>query len=609
MKTGADDFLVTHSPEAFRDLLDTAWAFNPDWTDAEAEVRWQVRDLTPETTIPEKVKCLAALVPVLTRMGHVEAELVLSDLVAQLDLPAKFLSSLRKDIQQAKKSQAKSQKKEDKETVYTAMLPGLVDLVEYEGAPAFLILTENGLGIAPEWEHDGVLYVPPPKEQIPWLLSRGEEVLKWYKMKESPGILYDDLLAYHMAISELPGESYYDLITTWDFHTHLLEPAQYSPELCPFSVPERGKTRTGQGMIYVARRGIHVESLRDAYLVRIAHNFQATVFFDVMNLWRKVEKAGSEDIILGRFERGIKVPRVLYPERGAHQDTVYYDIFGPTIIATNVAVHNILETRAVQINMPQTSRRFENDVTPEAALPLKERLTAFRAHYLGKPMPETGKPASGRLGDILKPLLQIVRLVKPEREPVFMELVQQLERGRLIDKSDSLEAQILLVLDSLRDQVDKGILPVKTVTDTFNEGKPENAKFTYQRMGRRLWGLGFTKGSTGDGASAIIWNEEKFTRIFSSYGLGKTPETPETSERPEEASFDADVSDHSDVSDVYSDAPGKKELHSFLRTVRPGLPERVLQFWNPERQHQAAAMVRQGSALSDNLFSGEEVEL
>ena len=362
--------------------------------------------------------------------------------------------------------------------------------MEHEGNPVFLIKQDGILGMAAEVELEGVTHLPPPKEQIPWLLPRGAEVLKWYSLKEPPAALYDDLLAYHMAIAELPGEAYYDLTTAWDFHTHLLEPAQYSPETCFFAVPERGKTRIGKAMIYVARRGIHVESLRDAYLVRIAHNFQASVFFDVMNLWKKAEKAGSEDIVLGRYERGLKVPRVLYPERGAHRETVYYDIFGPTIIATNVAVHNILDSRGVQINMPQTSRRFEQDVTPESGLPLKERLTAFRAHYLGKPLPESTKPASGRLGDILKPLLQIIRLVKPEREPVFMELVRELERGRLLDKADSLEAQILKVVWNLKGEVHRGILPVKRITDVLNEDRMEREKLTYHKVGRRLWSLG-----------------------------------------------------------------------------------------------------------------------
>jgi hypothetical protein len=583
--------------------MNTAWAFNPEWSDEEAEVQWQLRDLTPDTPLPEMLMPLGSLAPTLARLSHMEAERILSDLAVRLKLPAKYLLALRKDTQQARKSVAKGLKSQN-DAVYTAMLSGLVDLVEHEGAPAFLMLTEVGVGIAAEWEHDGVLYVPPPQEQIPWLLPRGQEVLKWYSLKEPPGTLYDDLLAYHRGISELPAEGHYHLLTVWDFHSYMLEPCQYSPEICLFSVPERGKTRTGQGMIYVARRGVHVESLRDAYLVRLANDCQATIFFDAMNLWKKAEKAGSEDIILGRFERGIKVPRVLYPERGPHRDTVYYDIFGATIIATNVGVHNILDTRAIQINMPQTDRDFEEDVTPEAALLLKERLTAFRAHYLGKPLPDSAKPASGRLGDILKPLLQVIRLVKPDREPVFMDLVRGLAKDRLIDKLESVEARILLVLDSLRGQVSRGILPVKIITDAFNEGKPEGAWFTYQRMGRKLNSLGFAKGTTGEGSSAILWDEEKFMRIFSSYGLGETSETPETSEIPEEAPSDApDVSDHSDVSDVYSGARGAKKLHSFLRTARPALPGRVLHLWNPERQRQAAAQVREVGAI--DLLGGE----
>jgi hypothetical protein len=83
--------------------------------------------------------------------------------------------------------------------------------------------------------------------------------------------------------------------------------------------------------------------------------------------------------------------------------------------------------------------------TPEAALPLKERLTAWRAQHLEKALPNCAKPAAGRLGDILKPLLQIIRLVKPEREPV-----KELERGRLLDKADTLEGKILQVVWSLR---------------------------------------------------------------------------------------------------------------------------------------------------------------
>jgi len=69
--------------------------------------------------------------------------------------------------------------------------------------------------------------------------------------------------------------------------------------------------------------------------------------------------------------------------------------------------------------MPESSRFFENDVRPEDGLSLKERLTAFRAKYMERPLPEAKKPCKGRLGDILRPLRQICILVCPDEEDLF----------------------------------------------------------------------------------------------------------------------------------------------------------------------------------------------
>ena len=376
-----------------------------------------------------------------------------------------------------------------------------------------------------------------------------------YVQHDSNQALFDDLKAYHKSISEMPNENYYDLIAAWDFHTYCLESVQYSPNICLFAVPERGKSRTGKGMIYVAHRGMHVESLREAYLLRVASHSKVAIFFDVMDFWNKADKNGSQDIVLNRFEKGTKVPRVIYPDRGAFKDTVYYDVFGPTVIATNIAVHEILETRAIQINMPETSRKFENDVTKETALPLKERLVAFRARRLGEKLPDISKPASGRLGDIMKPILQIIQTVKPERIQSFLSLVRELEKDRLMDKGDSIEAQILKVIIELRGEVKRGSLSVKKIVSEFNKDKSEKEKLTDKRIGRRLCPMGFAKCRTNNGASAIIWEESKIERLRITYGLEKTSETSKTSETTE---TDA-TSDHGnymrvpDVSEVSED--------------------------------------------------------
>jgi hypothetical protein len=65
----------------------------------------------------------------------------------------------------------------------------------------------------------------------------------------------------------------------------------------------------------------------------VTQNLGATLFFDVLDIWNKAQKAGTEDILLLRYEKGATVPRVLYPDRGPFRDTVYYDIYGPTIVA------------------------------------------------------------------------------------------------------------------------------------------------------------------------------------------------------------------------------------------------------------------------------------
>jgi DNA primase catalytic core len=527
-----NDFLKAYPKEDFDSLI----------ASSKDIIKYELSLIPPDIDKTELPQRLEPILRILARMDKVKAEAYLSYEIKprfklkkeDIDGYRSLVNKYRLDTVEAPNIRTSSP---DAKPVYTALFDGLVDLVEHNGSTAFLIKDGDELSMLTQKERDdGVIYIPPPKEQIPWLLPRGEEVLQYYELqevlpqKEGDGAIYDDLLSYHKAISELPGEEYYDLLVAWDLHTYLLEAIQYSPEICLFAVPERGKSRTGKGMIHVAYRGIHVESLRDAYIVRVAHNLHASLFFDVRDIWQKAVENKSDDILLHRYEKGAKVPRVLYPERGPHRDTVYFDIFGPTVISTNEGIHHILETRAVYFNMPETGKRFENDVTPELSLPFKERLIAFRARHLGESLPDILKPAAGRLGDILKPIQQIIHMVKPEREPSFLRLIRELEAEKLAEKADSLEAEILMVLIGLRDEVERGILPVKKITNAFNEGKPEKSHVSYQRIGRRLSAMGLKKAKAGDGASAIIWDDGKIERMRETYGLRKTSETSDRSE-------------------------------------------------------------------------------
>lgn len=424
---------------------------------------------------------------------------------------------------------------EEDKPIISANFPGLVDLVSENDGTAFLIKDKDALRIEFKYIVDGIEHIPP--QQVPWLLVSGKAVIEHYQRlsegtEPSEGLrrLYEDILNYFKAISDLPHEGYYHLLTTWVFHTYLTEPCQYSPIISFYAIAERGKTRTGKGMIYIARRGLHVQTLREAYILRACHDLNATLFFDVMDLWKKAEQNGSEDIILSKFEKGLTVPRVNNPDRGPHRDTTYYNVFGPTVIATNESVHRILETRALQVSMQEGTKTYNNDVTPEQALDLKARLLAFRAYFIDKALPEVPKPVSGRLGDITRPLLQIIRVVHPKQEVILIKLIGELNQQRMLEKSESIEATIIKIICSLENSVVTGKLSISDITSSHNSGKPEKYHSSNTSIGRRISAMGFEKVRLNDGSMAIYYDKEKINKLKDKYGLGKPSDASEPSE-------------------------------------------------------------------------------
>jgi len=524
-----NDYLRCHSAEEFREFLKAARS--PLTIELES-----IPADTPKTELPQK---LEPFLRQLAQQSKPTAEAWLSGALKQrFGLNVQEVNAYRTVISDCRRESTASpviEEDEDGEARPCAIFPGLVDVVEHNGRPAFLVKEDEELRIVETADVNGEVVEPPARESIPWLLAEGDKVIEHYKRDlkragEADAALFDDLVEYHKGISELPGEEHYYALAAWDMHTYLLESTRYSPVICFLSVPERGKSRTGRGMIYVARRGIHVESLRDAYIVRMSKHWTVSICFDLMNLWSQAEKSGAQDVLLSRFEKGVVVPRVIYPDRGAHRDTEFYEVFGPTIIATNEPIHGILETRCITIQMPETNRHFENDVVPENALELKERLLALRARYMDMKLPDVAKPARGRLGDILKPLLQIITLVRPVYEKELLNLAEKLQRARTIEKSTSLEADLLRAIMESRGSVVDGYLPIKLIVDMFNGSHSDPEHITPQRAGRKTKTMGFEKGKIRNGSAAIRWNEKQLERLCSAYGVEQNSETYETSE-------------------------------------------------------------------------------
>jgi len=425
------------------------------------------------------------------------------------------------------------------EIKYTAHFDGLVDIVEHEKKSAFLIKNGSELEICQKIELDGQSFLPPPIDRIPFLLVPGVDVISQYSLIRPPNFsiagnkLFESVKNYLNEISELPSEEHYDLCATWIIHTYRLEFMQYSPMLWLYAISERGKTRTGKGMILASYRGMHVESLNQAYILRASRDLKASLFLDVFDIWEKAVRKDSVDVLLLRFEKDALVPRVLFPEKGPFKDTEFFSVFGPTIIGTNRSVDSTLESRSIQIVMQESNRKFEKNVTPESALSLRAALLAYRAVFIKCELPEMQKSFGGRYGDLTKPLIQIVREIAPGCEEKLLSVLKTIEGQRLTSKSESFEATVLTAILSKTKDMNYGLLPVKSITEAINTDRADSKRISPQKVGRILKSLGlFTKRTTRNGAASLVWEEEKINGLLRKHGLDEMPETSETSGEP-----------------------------------------------------------------------------
>lgn len=444
-----------------------------------------------------------------------------------------YIEKLAKKLNIGKRSINKELKKlteKDAEgSTCCASFPGLVDIALDEDDNVVYLVKLNGqLLAAREYETNNNKCYPPGKENLPFSLPRAKEVFLWSAKNDSN--LFDDIIQYLKRFSSL-RDNQWQVVALNVFLTYIQDhpDIHYLPMLLFYAVPERGKTRTGKAFTYIAYRGVHQVDMREANLFRYSQNLQVSLFFDIKDIWKKAERSGSEDILLLRYEKGATVSRVLYPERGAFKDMVHFNIYGPTIIATNEAVHRILDSRCLPITMPNRPSNYENP-TPEKAQELKERLTAWRAKVMDKPLPEVAliPELNGRLWDISQSLLQVCKLVCPESFETLKKALIEIAGQRLEDKKDSIEGQIVSALYKLSPEAEsvfEWTLKTQEVLELLNTNRPEAYKLSPQYLGKRFSAMGI-KTRKVHGYSEVILKKADFTTLLIQYGIIEINDTP-----------------------------------------------------------------------------------
>jgi hypothetical protein len=408
------------------------------------------------------------------------------------------------------------------DSTLSAYFPGLVDVcINDEEQLVYAILKDGELIFAQEYITETESFSIPERKHFPFTIPRAAEVMRYFVQEDKE--LYDDLFTYLKRFSAL-DEKQWAIVVHYVFLTYLHDHAgiDYCTYILFHAVPERGKSRTGKSVTHVAFRGIHLVELREATIFRYTENLHGTLFFDLMDISKKAERAGCGDILLLRYEKGAKCPRVQYPERGPFNDTVYYDIYGPAIIASNEPLHKILETRCLPIIMPNCPGNYENP-RPELGQEMKERLTAWRAKHLFTQFPdiEPIEGISGRLWDITKPLFFVNSLL-PVDSFILEESILTIAGEKDASRKDTVEGRLVAIIKEITDEggLDSFIewtIKTNDIRTRYNQGRPEDRHVSPQWIGKRLKSMSFHNRMV-HGYSEIKITSGEYALILQQYG-------------------------------------------------------------------------------------------
>jgi hypothetical protein len=475
---GIDDYLCVHSKEDFENLP-----------------KIEVKSLAERVSNANENE----LHDLIAEISRVDSAVEREGLISALsERTGRSIKAIEKDIKKAEKPHVK----EKEQPNFIANFPGLVEIVsDKDGNTVFLILKGNSLVLEKRYEVNGIICTPPSPDKLPHIvqtqkgLSKAEDVLYHYSHDDDQE-LFTDVQAYLKKFAYLSDRAWL-IIAALVILSYLQDypDIHYIPIILFRAVPERGKSRACKAALTISFRGIHLVSFSEANIFRYSEYFNATLYFDIMKIWKKAEQANAEDILLGRFEKGAMVSRVLYPDKGPFNDMRYFNIFGPTFISTNeLAVQSILDTRAIIITPPNKPGRYVNHLPKEAA-ELRVRLLAFRARMLKENLPpvEYITELQGRLWDISQPLLQIITKMAPNSYEELKEELIDIAKKRLATRQESLEGRIALAINKFSEGgVFAWEIPVSDVLDEINKDLPDDKKFTSQKIGKRIEAMGLT---------------------------------------------------------------------------------------------------------------------
>jgi hypothetical protein len=377
-----------------------------------------------------------------------------------------------------------------------------------------------------------VIYRPPEQDNLVKLPS-----INAMNIHEDVDELYKDVRQFIYNHVDLPEDFIYDVLTLWIFHTWLIEKFNTSPIVhftgaLPF--PGVGKTKGGDALGCLAKRAISTVNIRGASLFRVNEFYSPMTFIvDEAKLTGKDRDRDVLELLNTRFQRGKKVIRIDLNQRGL-ESIQSFDTFGATVLCGIDKLPETPRSRAIVIEMSYNQREIREEIDVERAEILRDRLCAFRAKYFNVNLPKVTRfTQDGRLNDVVKPLYETLKLVKPKMEDNFITFFKKVEEERYLKflESYELEREVLRAFIRCKNNTGRIRIPISDITQEVNQDLQKFEQIGSRQVSKILSDFGFD-GKRGTGGIRVkVWNEEKILKLCQLFDIdrddisGITPKT------------------------------------------------------------------------------------
>lgn len=369
-----------------------------------------------------------------------------------------------------------------------------------------------------------------PVEPCPWPLA-GEPV-------EPEEDLWSRIKAYIINHVDLPDERLFDLLTALIYATYIPETFYVVPYIQIIGPKNSGKTRLGEVIQQLCYRGLMSSNISEAALFRSVEEWKPTLILDETEIYSDKDRGSIQNLLNAGYRRGCPAIRMEGVSEGVPR-LALFDVFGFKVLIGTGGFKDTLESRAIRISMEKNIRKVAATLDFNEAREIRGQLLMLRFQRLAdvarvasvnsvgifEGVPKGLDFADGRFAELYSPLLHVAN----EGYESILSYAKEAFRYMVEEEGTSIEAEVVESVINSAPFVESGWISTRSITDKFNEGKPNNEQWKLNSIGRVLKRLGF-KPSRRHQGSGYLYDLKRIDRLIERYTL--TPRKPTLSTLP-----------------------------------------------------------------------------